>query len=104
MVADGLAPRAAPLLSLKLCEPAIEYHTYMAKLTLSVDARIVSRAKQYAKRRGVSVSQMVEDYLAAVAESPCATRRTAPILQSMRGILNNGDLGEYRQHLTARYR
>jgi hypothetical protein len=39
----------------------------MAKLTLSVDSRVVSLAKQYAKRRGVSVSNMVEAYLAAVA-------------------------------------
>jgi predicted HicB family RNase H-like nuclease len=42
----------------------------MAKLTLSVDGRVVRRAKEYAKRRGVSVSKMVETYLAAVAEPP----------------------------------
>ena len=42
----------------------------MAKLTLSVDERVVSRAKQYAKRRGVSVSEMVEAYLSAVAQPP----------------------------------
>ena len=40
----------------------------MAKPTLSVDNRVVSRAKQYAKRRGVSISGMVEAYLAAVAD------------------------------------
>jgi len=52
------------------------------KLTLSVDDRVVSRAKQYAKRRGISVSKMVEGYLAAVAEPPTG-------------------VAEYRKHLSA---
>jgi hypothetical protein len=32
----------------------------MSKLTLSVDSRVVIRAKRYAKQQGVSVSKMVE--------------------------------------------
>jgi len=80
------------------------YHTYMAKLTLSVDNRVVSRAKQYAKRRGVSVSKMVEGYLAAVAEPPSCATADAPILRSVRGILKSADVDEYRKHLAAKYR
>ena len=76
----------------------------MAKLTLSVDARVVSRAKQYARRRGISVSEMVETYLGAVAE-PASTARTAtPILRSVRGVLKGADIREYRKHLAAKYR
>jgi hypothetical protein len=75
----------------------------MAKLTLSVDTRVVSRAKQYAKQRGVSVSQMVETYLAAVADPHPGTGAT-PVLRSLRGTLKKGDLNEYRKHLAARYR
>lgn len=78
--------------------------TYMAKLTLSVDSQVVSRAKQYAKLRGVSVSEMVEAYLAAVAEPPSSTVGAAPILRSVRGILKNGDIAGYREHLTAKHR
>ena len=74
----------------------------MAKLTLSVNNRVVSRAKQYARRRGVSVSQMVEAYLTAVAETP--SRRAAPILRSIRGVLKNADIDKYRKHLAAKYR
>jgi hypothetical protein len=59
----------------------------MAKLTLSVDHRVVSRAKQYAKRRGVSVSEMVEAYLAAVAEPPSPAAGATPILRLVRGVL-----------------
>ena len=78
--------------------------TYMAKLTLSVDSRVVQRAKQYAKRRGVSVSKMVETYLAAVAEPLHSIGETAPILRSVRGVLKNADIDEYRKHLAAKYR
>ena len=76
----------------------------MAKLTLSVDNRVVSRAKQYAKLRGVSVSKMVEAYLTAVSEPPSPAARVAPILRSVRGVLKNADIDEYRKHLTAKYR
>ena len=76
----------------------------MAKLTLSVDDRVVSRAKQYAKLRGVSVSKMVEAYLAAVAEPPSPATGAVPILRSVRGVLKNADIDEYRKHLAAKYR
>jgi antitoxin component of RelBE/YafQ-DinJ toxin-antitoxin module len=76
----------------------------MAKLTLSVDNRVVSRAKQYAKRRGVSVSEMVEAYLAAVAGPTFPTTGAVPILRSVRGVLKDADLDEYRKHLVAKHR
>jgi len=76
----------------------------MAKLTLSVDSRVVLSAKKYAKRRGVSVSAMVETYLAAVAEPPSPAAGRTPILDSLRGLLKDGDIGDYKKHLTAKYR
>jgi hypothetical protein len=76
----------------------------MAKLTLSVDHRVVSRAKEYAKLRGVSVSEMVEAYLGAVAEPRSPATGATPILRSVRGILKHADIGAYRKHLAAKYR
>jgi Family of unknown function (DUF6364) len=46
----------------------------MSKLTLTVDDAVILRAKRYAKKQGISVSKMVEAYLAAVAEPPVRTR------------------------------
>jgi hypothetical protein len=82
----------------------LRYDTYMSKLTLSVDSRIVSRAKSYAKERGVSVSEMVEAYLAAVSAPSSSAARDTPILRSVRGSLKKADIEEYRKHLTAKYR
>ena len=76
----------------------------MAKLTLSEDDHVVSRAKQYAKRRGVSVSEMVEAYLDAVAEPHPPTTGAASILRSVRGVLKNADIDQYRKHLAEKYR
>ena len=45
----------------------------MQKLTLSVDARVIERAKRYAKANGTSVSQLVEKMLdIASAPAPAA--------------------------------
>lgn len=76
----------------------------MAKLTLSVDDRVIVRAKRYAKLRGVSVSQMVETYLSSVAEPVSATPGATPVLRSVRGVLRNAAVSDYRKHLASKYR
>ena len=76
----------------------------MAKLTLSVDERVVSRAKRFARQQGVSVSQMVEAYLEAVAEPTPAAAQDAPILRSLRGSLKKTNVEVYKRHLAAKYR
>ena len=76
----------------------------MSKLTLSVDARVVSSAKRYAKQHGLSVSEMVEAYLSAVASASSLPDHDAPILRSVRGSLRRADLKEYKKHLAIKYR
>ena len=74
----------------------------MAKLTLSVDDTVVSRAKRYAERHDVSVSSMVQDFLAAVVEeSP--PEKLPPVLSSVRGILKSANRDHYRQYLVKKY-
>ena len=73
------------------------------KLTLSVDDQVISRAKRYAKQHGVSVSEMVEAYLEAVA-APSPPMRETPILRSLRGSLHKADRSKYKKHLAAKYR
>ena len=75
----------------------------MARLNLSVDDRVVRWAKQYAKRHGISVSSMVETYLAIVAD-PQAADGATPILRLVRGIVKEADLSDYGKHLAAKCR
>jgi Family of unknown function (DUF6364) len=76
----------------------------MAKLTLSVDDAVVSRAKRYAKAHGVSISKMVEAYLAAVAEPTARVAADTPVLRSVRGILRKANVKDYRRYLATKYR
>ena len=81
----------------------------MTKLTLSVDPRIVTRAKAFAQKRGTSVSQLVERYLDAVSHQaalvdldldlPPVTRR---LLGAFRG--EKLDRVDYALHLEQKYR
>ena len=75
----------------------------MPKLNLSVDRSVVSSAKRYAKARGISVSHMVESYLATVSSQP-GQSADQPVLRSLRGILKHGSRAEYQKHLTGKYR
>jgi antitoxin component of RelBE/YafQ-DinJ toxin-antitoxin module len=80
----------------------------MAKLTLSVDDRVVKRAKRYARQRGVSVSEIVQTYLDAVSSPPASSKNQpepdAPILRSLRGILKGVDVDDYNRYRDAKYR
>jgi hypothetical protein len=76
----------------------------MAKLTLSVDDRVVTRARRYAKQRGISVSKIVEAYLSTVADPSFAATPDTPILRSLRGSLKEADLEAYKKHLAVKYR
>lgn len=76
----------------------------MSTLTLSVDDAVVSLAKRYAKKHGISVSKMVESYLAAVAEPSARATADMPVLRAMRGILKQADVKLYKRHLAAKYR
>lgn len=76
----------------------------MSKLTLSVDQNVISRARRYAKQQGVSISAMVEAYLATVAGSASLQTVPAPILRSLRGTLKKGRIEDYRRHLAAKYK
>jgi hypothetical protein len=80
------------------------YNTYMTtKLTLSLDPAVITRAKRYAKQRGVSVSAMVETYLAAVSQ-PVDAEKAPHIRRRLQGVLKGADPADYRRHLERKYK
>ena len=58
-----------------------------AKLTLSLDSRVIQLAKKYAKQKGVSLSQIVEEYLEKFS-SPKSTGKKRSAAE-LRGIAGN---------------
>ena len=76
----------------------------MAKLTLSVNAGVVERAKRYADSQGTSVSQLVERML-DLAAAPRERQGEAPrVLARLRGSLKRGSVRDYRKYLEQKYR
>jgi hypothetical protein len=75
----------------------------MSKLTLSVDEKVIERAKRFAEKRGTSVSRLVEQYLDLLARPP-KLKEDPPVLRQLRGILKKGDSKDYRRHLVEKYR
>jgi len=76
----------------------------MAKLTLSVDALIVERAKVYALAQGTSVSGLVEKLLDLAATPTGPTGEAPAVLSKLRGSLKRGSPADYRRYLERKYR
>jgi hypothetical protein len=73
-----------------------------AKLTLTVDPRVIAAAKQYAAESGTSVSRLVEDYLAAIVATPAPTP-VPPVLARLRGSMRAVDVADHRRHQVEKY-
>jgi hypothetical protein len=76
----------------------------MAKLTLSVDERVIERAKKYAQARGTSVSGLVEQMLDLAASGSDHPDATPPVLGRLRGSLKGVDRRDYHRYLERKYR
>ncbi len=79
-----------------------------SKLTLKLDREVIEKAKRYAKRQGVSLSQLVESYLRrlAEAEEPLQKERTG-IAAELAGLFAGVEIGdakeEYVDYLIKKY-
>jgi hypothetical protein len=78
------------------------------KLTLRLDEKLIQHAKSFASDAGKSVSQIVAEYFTILLskENKPAAPSSAPITQSLRGLLKKPDLDEsdYKRHLEEKYR
>ena len=73
------------------------------KLTLTVDKQVIKEAKEYARRQGRSLSNLIEDYLKSLIEPPSPANdefEYSPIVQSLKGSVNvSEDDFDYREVL-----
>jgi len=73
------------------------------KLTLSIDERIIERARRYSQRHNTSISRLVSNYLARLTDSP-AERRYSPTVRRLIGILpSDTSVEEHRRRVEDRY-
>lgn len=74
------------------------------KLTLRLESELIERAKQHAKQQGKSLSQVVADYFAVFTQDK-DKKGTAPVTQSLVGVLKESDLDRdsYKKRLEEKY-
>lgn len=71
------------------------------KLTLTIEESVIENAKQYARQKGTSLSNMVENYLKVVAnESVCEEPELSPIVKSMKGAFKAPEDFDYKEELS----
>ena len=76
------------------------------KLTLRLDDRLVTDAKQYARQTGKSLSQMVAEYFSAVTSPEAAREELTPAVSRLKDVLaeTKVDLDDYRAYLEGKHR
>ena len=71
------------------------------KLTLTIEQTIIERAKKYAKGKGRSLSDIIENYLKAITkEDNNETSNLTPIVKSLKGSFRAPDSLDYKKELT----
>lgn len=71
------------------------------KLTLTIEKEIIDIAKEYAKEKGQSLSEMVENYLKFITSDrqKIKERQLSPKVRKLRGILKTDENFDYKQIL-----
>ncbi len=70
------------------------------KLTLTIDDSIIERAKVYAKDKGRSLSDLIENYLNAITrEQQQSDIEITPIVKSLKGSFKAPDGFDYKKEL-----
>lgn len=70
------------------------------KLTLTIDESIIDKAKEYAKSKGFSLSNIIENYLKIVAvDIPNSEEKLSPIVKSLKGSFKAPKELDYKKEL-----
>ena len=72
------------------------------KLTLTIEKEVIETAKVYAKEKGQSLSEMVENYfkLITVRKRKINPKQLSSKVQKLRGIIKTKETVDYKQALT----
>ncbi len=72
------------------------------KLTLTIEKEVIQVAKAYAKDKGQSLSDLVENYFKLITNErrPLKSDELSPRIKRLRGIIKNDENLDYQQILT----
>ena len=71
------------------------------KLTLTIEQALIEKAKEYAKEKGRSLSDIVENYFKAIVKDQGVVKsNSTPITDSLRGSFKSPKDFDYKKELT----
>ena len=72
------------------------------KLTLTIEEDVIKIAKEYAREKGQSLSELVENYfkLITIDRRTIVSEELSPRVRRLRGILNVDEDFDYKEILT----
>lgn len=76
------------------------------KLTLTIEKEVIEFAKEFAKEKGQSLSELVENYFIAITtekRSLLEPNQLSPRIQRLRGIIKS-DIQDYKQEIYSELR
>jgi hypothetical protein len=72
-----------------------------SKLTLTIEDSVIKKAKRYAKSRGRSLSDIIENYLKMITRDPrIADKELTPLVISLKGTFKAPEDLDYKEELT----
>ncbi len=70
------------------------------KLTLSIDKEIVEQAKTYIRKKGGSLSGLIENYLKLITEKENQDSHIFPEIRKLKGAIKASKNFDYKTELT----
>ena len=70
------------------------------KLTLTIEQSIIERAKTYARGKGRSLSDIIENYLKAITTEQKVKEDISPLINSLRGSFKAPESFDYKKELS----
>jgi hypothetical protein len=70
------------------------------KLTLSIEEDLIRKAKKYARSKGRSLSDLVENYLKGLVSASDQTAKISPRMEKLKGIVRLPADFDYKKELS----
>lgn len=69
------------------------------KLTLTIEEKIISSAKKYAKKEGKSLSNLVENYLKSISSGETNLQSLSPTVTKLMGVIKLPQDFDYKKEM-----
>ena len=71
----------------------------ITKLTLTMEDKVIESAKKYARQKGKSLSDIVENYLKSVSTHEITTEELSPKVARLKGVIKLPEDFDYKKEI-----